>query len=149
MANSTTLKHSANRNLLAFLTLLTATMLWSAETETIVLRIDGALITEDPSLAENLGPRELIDSYYGMLSDVVRERAFKLEEELATLMLDYDFAFSAADTAEVNNLVSDIALCWAKIRTLHASEYTREVVQQIESAYSDLHPRLAAERTTE
>jgi len=110
-----------------------------------VLGISGNLIPVDSSLSEASNAELVIDSYYGQLSAAQAAAGRELRQELARLLVDYKFAFSAADTAEVNNLVSAIALCWAKVRTLHATEFVPDAVAQLRAAYGKLYPSLAAD----
>lgn len=84
---------------------------------------------------DGLSPRDLINRYYALLGSDQRRAALSLRKSLAKLSPRYRVAFNAGDTAELNNIVSDIGRVWARLRTLHAAEYTAAAIADLESAY--------------
>jgi len=118
-------------------------MPWTAQgQDDVVLTITGDLIKRKESI-ERLQAPQLIAGYYALLPQERRRRAVTLQQGLARLMPAYEVAWSAADTAELNNVVSDIATQWTRIRTLHAQEFTAAAVASLESAYASLYPLIA------
>lgn len=126
-----------------YLLLLLATLAsFAAAQDDVLLTISGDLIARDEAI-DRLPTAQLIASYYARLPGARRRQAVSLQQSLARLMPAYEVAFSAADTAELNNVTSDIAGQWARIRTLHAREFAAEAVASLERAYATLYPVIA------
>lgn len=122
---------------------LTPGTLIAAEPEPPILRITGNLIDEIQELDQETDANKVIDAYYSRLDTDTKNEAYALRDDLAALVPDYEVAFNSADTAELNNVVSDFALVWAKIRTLHAREFTPAARRQLRHTYERLFPLLA------
>lgn len=111
--------------------------------ELTILSIEGDLIAP---LAEETGdsdPEVLIERYYEKLGTGTARRLRTFFTELGRLSTEYNIAFNAADTAEVNELVEDTVMVWARIRTLHARHFNAEATQQLLLAYETLFPLVA------
>ena len=64
--------------------------------------------------------------------------------QLANRMEDYGVAFAAADTAEVNEIYTDLTRFWAEIQLIHNQEYTSAAMDELQSAYAALYELIAA-----
>ena len=115
----------------------------AAAEEDTVLTITGHLIDRMESLDRDTDAATLIRRYYALLPASAAEQAHSLQERLAGLIPDYQVAYEAADTAELNNVLSDMTRLWAALRTLHAREFTSAAIAELSSAYNRLYPTLA------
>lgn len=131
------------RILLAFLWLLSVSNLYAAEEEVLLFlsddRID--LLASD---GNEPGAEDLIRRYYGLLAAPTQERLAALQMQLANRMEDYGVAFAAADTAEVNEIYTDLTRFWAEIQLIHNQEYTSAAMDELQSAYAALYELIAA-----
>ncbi len=118
---------------------------FAAERETPMLTITGHLIGEIASLNENTSPEKIISSYYGLLEDQPQANLNELRHRMERRTKDYQVAYRAADTAEINETLNDLGWYWASIRTIHADEFTNEVISQLSAAYASLFSFLAAD----
>lgn len=135
-----TLSESLCRLLLA-LTLAVTTYGAGAAEETVLL-ITGDRIPVLSPVDDSLPPGQRIDRYYVLLDDSLAAEATATLADLAGLVKNFDVAFAAADTAEVNNVISDIARRWAMLRTLHARYFSPAAIAELEGAYRALFPIL-------
>ena len=62
---------------------------------------------------------------------------------LANRMEDYEVAFAAADTAEVNEIYADLTRFWAEIQLIHYQEYTSAAMDELQTAYAGLYELIA------
>jgi len=111
----------------------------AAEEAPILLTIKGDLIDKIESPLDANNPEAIISAYYDLLATEVLAQINPLRQQLAKLVPDYDVAFTAADSAELTEVKSDIDVCWAAIRTLHAQEFTPEVVDILNQAYAEVY----------
>ena len=58
-------------------------------------------------------------------------------------MEDYEVAFAAADTAEVNEIYADLSRYWAEIQLIHYQEYTSGALGELQNAYAALYELIA------
>ena len=58
-------------------------------------------------------------------------------------MDDYEVAFAAADTAEVNEIYADLSRSWAEIQLIHYEEYTDAAMGELQNAYAALYELIA------
>lgn len=118
-------------------------MLWTtpahAAEETPLLTIGGNLIDAIDSLNAETDPASVIEAYYNELSSNDRKQAQSLQRDLARLIPDYEVAFAAADTAEVNSVLSNITYRWAVLRTFHAEHFTEAARGELFRAYNELY----------
>ena len=108
---------------------------WSAEDELTLLSIEGNLIGKIAALDPRIQTEQLIHSYYLLLPDALRTEVESLRRQLIDLMPFYEVAFTAADSAEITEVKSDIDVVWAGIRTVHAQNFTPEVSALLNAAY--------------
>lgn len=111
----------------------------AAELEPVLLTIEGHLIARIESLADTADPTLVIRSYYDLLPETQRETVEIHRERLVSLLPAYRVAFTAADSAELAQVVSDTNTQWAAIVGIHAQQFTREVQQILIAAYRDAY----------
>ena len=116
----------------------------AAEPEPILLSIEGHLVGRIESLVDADNPALVISSYYDLIPEEQKDSLERRRESLASLLPAYRVAFTAADSAELAQVVSDIDTQWAEILTIHAREFTREVQQILVVAYREVFPFLVA-----
>ena len=68
----------------------------------------------------------------------------ELHHKMARRAEDFEVAYLAADTAEINQTLDDLGLYWASIRTIHAEKFTEDVNVQLTRAYARLFKFIAA-----
>ena len=119
-------------------TLAANTSTFAAE-DTQLLTISGNLIDVPDSLDKEAAPASVIEQYYGELNSADRKQAMALQQELARLIPNYEIAFAAADTAEMNSVLSNIAYRWAVLRTFHAEHFTDAARADLFKAYNELY----------
>ena len=110
-----------------------------AEEEFTVLTITGNLIDKIDSVTEGSPPLQTITAYYQLLSEQNRENLLQLKGKLDRRVADYNVAYTAADTAEINEIYDELSFNWAAIRTLHAQEFTEAAITVLNAAYSELY----------
>ena len=108
----------------------------AAEEELLLLTIEGDLVGKIETLASGDDSAVIINSYYGLLPEEARSKLRILRRQLASLIPDYEVAYTASDSAELSEVIDEIDLLWATIRTLHAQGFTSEVVSLLNEAYS-------------
>ncbi len=123
--------------LLLCTTLLPATL--DAAEDIQLLTLGGDLIGVLPDTDAATQPSELIARYYAELDDDEQLEVASLRRSLLDLIPDYEVAFAAADTAEVNSVLSEVAYRWAVLRTFHAAHFTPEVCATVEHAYGEAY----------
>ena len=117
----------------------------AAEAEPILLTIEGHLIGRIETLADSGDPARIIRSYYELLSQEQRDTVEIHRDRLASLLPAYRVAFTAADSAELAQVVSDIETQWAAILRIHAQQFTREVQQILVTAYGEVYSLIFAD----
>jgi len=117
----------------------------AAEPEPILLTIEGHLIGRIESLMDSGDPSRIIHSYYELLPQEQRDAVEIHRERLASLLPAYRVAFTAADSAELAQVVSDIETQWAAILRIHAQQFTREVQQTLVAAYGEVYSLIFAD----
>lgn len=136
-----------SRATIRFAVLIFATMFVNvtpaAEEDTLVLTITGDLIGKIEPPHRGAPASTVIDTYYSLLADGTQEQIASLRQALAARIPDYQVAYRAADTAELNEVADDISLHWAAIRSIHAAEFTTEVVEILRAAYAELYDILS------
>ena len=125
------------RWLLFSLPLLSATV-HTAEPETL-LRIEGDRIGRIAALPDDTDPVILISRYYELLPEPLQIQVANLRADLVDLVPLYEVAYDAADSAEITELRSDIYNVWARIRTIHARQFTGEIAELLDRAYRSLY----------
>ena len=117
----------------------------AAEPEPILLTIEGHLISRIESIADSEEPALIIHTYYDLLPREQREAVEIHRKILASLLPAYRVAFTAADSAELAQVVSDIEAQWAAIQEIHARQFTREVQQILVAAYGEAYLSILAD----
>ncbi len=116
----------------------------AAEPEPILLSIEGHLVGRIESLVDADNPARVISAYYDLIPEEQKDSLERRRESLTSLLPAYRVAFTAADSAELAQVVSDIETQWTAILTIHAQEFTREVQQILIVAYGEVYPLLVA-----
>lgn len=106
-----------------------------AAEDTQLLSITGDLIDVLETVDEHTEPSVVIESYYRELSKSDQQQAAELKQDLISLIPNYEIAFAAADTAEMNSVLSKVAFRWAVLRTFHAEHFTDPARAALYSAY--------------
>ncbi len=88
--------------------------------------------------------RETINAYYELLSATTDSELSTTLTNLNRRTEDYQVAFRSGDTAELNEIVDELVLYWAAIRSVHIREFAPEVVALLESAYAEIYPFIQA-----
>ncbi len=130
------------QNLLCFLWLLSVSNLFAAEEEVLLLLRDdriGLQASEDTEPSTE----GLIKRYYELLAVPTQKRLTALQMQLANRMEDYEVAFAAADTAELNEIYADLSRYWAEIQLIHYQEYTSAAMGELQTAYAALYGLIA------
>jgi len=130
------------RNLLGFLWLLSVSNLFAAEEEVLLLSSDDRISLRSSDGTEP-STQGLIKRYYELLAVPTQKRLTVLQMHLANRMEDYEVAFAAADTAEVNEIYADLSRYWTEIQLIHYQEYTSAASGELENAYAALYELIA------
>ena len=130
------------QNLLGFLWLLSVSNLFAAEEEVLLLLSDDRIGLQASDETEP-STEGLIKRYYELLSAPTQKRLAALQMHLANRMKDYEVAFAAADTAEVNEIYADLSRYWAEIQLIHYQEYTSAAMDELQTAYAGLYKLIA------
>ena len=83
---------------------------------------------------------ELVMRYYELLPPDSQDQLLTLRRRMDRRMEDYEVAFAAGDTAEINEIVLDIAAYWVRVQQLHFEEFTPAAMAQLGDAYAELFP---------
>jgi len=87
---------------------------------------------------------ETIAAYYTQLSESLQQRLGQHRRTLATLLSDYEFALNAADTAEMNSILSKVTAEWVKVLRIHNDEFTDPARRHLRQLYGEVYPWLAS-----
>lgn len=107
---------------------------WAAE-ETLLLEFQSHLIGKIESQQEYRDLDQFIDSYYALLSRDNIERAQNHRLTLSELIPQYKIAYTAADSAELAELMDEISYEWERLSNLHRLNFSMEVSDLLDSAY--------------
>ncbi len=117
--------------------ILTPTLLASAE-ELNVLTFESNLIGEI-RLKNNPSNLEILHAYYEQLPPSNRELLLQALESMDTLLANYKIAFTAADSAELTQIIADMNMQWIKIQDIHRGAFTNRVCRLLDEVYSALY----------
>ena len=106
-----------------------------AAEEDLLLSISGDLIDVVKTVGEDTEPAIIIDTYYSELENTAKEEAASLRRNLTRLIPNYEIAYAAADTAEMNSVLSEVGYHWAVLRTFHAKHFTDQARAELYRAY--------------
>lgn len=118
----------------------------AADEEVILLTLEGDLVGKVEYLDEASNSALVMSTYYNLLPLEVRTEIEALRSQLADLIPDYNVAYTAADSAELVEVMDKFDVRWAAIRTIHSQEFTQEVVQLLNMAYEDAYGLAGPER---
>ena len=130
------------RNLLGFLWLTSVSNLFAAEEEVLLLLSDDRIGLQASDGTEP-STEALIKRYYELLAEPTQKKLTVLQMQLASRMEDYEVAFAAADTSEVNEIYADLSRYWAEIQLIHYQEYTSGALGELQNAYAALYELIA------
>jgi hypothetical protein len=110
--------------------------------ELILLSIGSDLIGEIDELDTNATATELLSSYYARLPETAQSALGEYDGQLEKLIVDYEIARTAADSAELTEIISDMDAAWIEIQKIHSAAFTSAVTQLLDDAYGELYPVL-------
>jgi hypothetical protein len=85
----------------------------------------------------------LVLRYYQLLPLALQERLQLLRRRMDQRTEDYEVAFAAGDTAEINEIFDDLSAYWTRIQQIHYQEFTPAAMQQLGAAYGELYALIA------
>ncbi|MEX0965330.1 MAG: hypothetical protein WDZ52_14965 [Pseudohongiellaceae bacterium] len=116
----------------------------SAEEDFLLLSIDRNLIGVTDALRGPVTNRDealrLVIGYHHLLTADVQRDANSLHEQMLNLIPDFELAYTAADSAEITHVMSEIDLRLATISEIHAAHFNREVLELLTDAYMLILP---------
>lgn len=118
----------------------------AADEEVILLTFEGDLVGKVESLNEASDPALVMKTYYELLPHEVQTEIEALRLQLWDLIPDYNVAYTAADSAELVEVMDNFDVHWAAIRTIHSQEFTQEVVELLNKAYEDTYELAGPEK---
>lgn len=92
---------------------------------------------------DSQAPIDTIGRYYRQLPEATRLRLAQQQKTLASLLADYAFALNAADTAEMNSILSKVTAVWVRILGVHNDEFTDPARAHLRQLYGHVYPALA------
>lgn len=113
----------------------------TATAQELTLRSIGkGLIDEMESVGADITANSMIQVYYQLLPQSIQVVLQEYDDVLADLLVDYDVAHTAADSAEVTEVITDMNTVWIQIQNIHSESFTPAVIQILHDAYSELYP---------
>ena len=110
--------------------------------EITLLILEPDLISELDDLAGDATAVEIIKSYYQQLPPEAQLTLNQYDELLDKLIVEYEVARTAADSAEITEVISDMDATWIEIQKVHSDAFTSKVTQILDDAYSEVYPVL-------
>ena len=83
---------------------------------------------------------ELVMRYYELLPADSQDQLLTLRRRMDRRMEDYEVAFAAGDTAEINEIVLDISAYWVRVQQIHFEQFTAAAMAQLADAYAEIFP---------
>jgi len=121
-----------------------------AEDELVLLKIDGDRIGPIENLDDRIDNAQqatgLINAYHLLLAAKARAKVESLHGEILTFLPGFEVAYKAADSAEIDHLMSEIDLRLAAIQDVHAQKYTQDVISLLNEAYQLILPTFGDEQ---
>lgn len=125
------------------LTLASVGLLFSIHPTTaqeLTLLFDQAdLIGEISEIDSNASANELISGYYSVLPEATQLALEKHGKLMESLIIGYEVARTAADSAELTEVISDMDTAWIEIQKIHNDVFTSAVTRILDNAYSKLY----------
>ncbi|MFK7863202.1 MAG: hypothetical protein AB8B95_03140 [Pseudohongiellaceae bacterium] len=109
-----------------------------ASDKDLVLKFQSGLIGKSENQQDYKDPDQFIDSYYALLTRKDIERVQKQRKALDPLIPKYKVAYTAADSAELAELMDKISAHWGQLSRLHESLFSEEVSKLLDTAYDEV-----------
>ena len=88
----------------------------------------------------------LIGTYHQLLDIEVRSEVEALHRQIMNFIPGFEVAYTAADSAEIAHIMSEIDLRLATLQNVHAQNYTQDVVELLSEAYQLILPTFGDEQ---
>lgn len=139
------------RNSLIFMTLFLAlASVQGAEDEIVLLNLDDQRISPIEPIADSIvdanQAMRLIGTYHQLLDIEVRSEVEALHRQIMNFIPGFEVAYTAADSAEIAHIMSEIDLRLATLQNVHAQNYTQDVVELLSEAYQLILPTFGDEQ---
>ena len=121
----------------------------AAEEDLVLLNVQGDLIgpfeenTQMP--VDTQQAARLIDAYHQLLDSQIQTEVEILHEQILRFIPGFEVAYTAADSAEISHIMSEIDLRLAALQALHVQHYTQDVVGLLTEAYQLILPAFGDE----
>lgn len=120
------------------------TTVQAAEDDFLLLTLDsnliGPLAAHDGTIRDGQQAAELLDAYHQLLAAEVHSEVASLHEQLLKFIPGFEVAYTAADSAEISHIMSEMDMLLAAIQRIHAEYYTQEVTDLLTQAYQLVLP---------
>ena len=110
-----------------------------AAEEEVLLTITGDRIELISDVQPPDDADDLVLRYYQLLPLALQESLQLLRHRMDRRMEDYEVAFAAGDTAEINEITDNLSAYWARIQQIHFEEFTPAAMQDLGAAYAALY----------
>jgi len=121
-----------------------------AEDEIVLLNLDDKRIGQIEPIADNIVDAKqamrLIGAYHQLLDIEVRTEVEALHRQIINFIPGFEVAYTAADSAEIAHIMSEIDLRLATLQNVHAQNYTQDVVDLLSEAYQLILPTFGDEQ---
>ncbi|GJM11697.1 MAG: hypothetical protein DHS20C12_01000 [Pseudohongiella sp.] len=121
----------------------------AAEDEVVLLSVGGDLIdlvqSTDHRLETPKQATDFIQVYHQLLADRTKEEVDSLHEQILGFIPGFEVAYTAADSAEIAHIMSEIDLRLAAIQAIHRDKYTQDVAEKLTEAYQLILPTFGDE----
>lgn len=121
----------------------------AAEEDFVLLNVKGDLIGPIEENAKMPVDRQqaarLIEAYHQQLGSQFKAEVETLHAQLLTFIPGFEVAYTAADSAEIAHIMSEIDLRLAALQTIHVQNYTQDVVGLLTEAYQLILPTFGDE----
>lgn len=121
-----------------------------AEDEIVLLNLDDKRIGQIEPIADNIVDAKqamrLIGAYHQLLDIEVRTEVEALHRQIINFIPGFEVAYTAADSAEIAHIMSEIDLRLATLQNVHANNYTQDVVDLLSEAYQLILPAFGDEQ---
>ncbi len=110
--------------------------------ELTLLFAESNLIGEISEIDSDVSTNELVNRYYSVLPETTQSALEQRWELMDRLIISYEVARTAADSAELTEVIADMDATWIEIQKIHSDVFTATVTQILDNAYSKLYPVL-------
>lgn len=116
----------------------------AAEDDFQLLTIEGHLIglvePFDGVVDNKHEAAQFVSTYHQLLTLDSQAQVDFLHEQILALLPNFEVAYTAADSAEIDHLMSEIDVRLAVIREVHARSYAQDVIDLLNEAYRLILP---------